>query len=370
MRPLAVLMATATLVGCNAILGLNFEAHDQFAVGDGDGSTAQDAMPSADSPSSEDSGSLSDAGAQDDSGSLVDVQAALAAKRVLIASGATLTGTSRSWVYYTEDQSSWKGARPPSSNTRSIPFTLNGANDSHIVTGIPSEAATIRDANNNAQIATYPRDTFVVADDGVVFLTVGASNTDVLLWTNTVGSGSRYNLGSLPKSVALMGHHLDEAYIRDLDDATALYVVDAAARGVTKKALTSLPHGATRTSDGIVVSYMFGGTDVQFRLLTSTLPIDLSAEIMAATSVVPIGERAPLESVAIGFDGWLIFSARAGILAYRHLDQKLVAVQVRLPSDRFGFNGPRIVQNTRLCVFSLSSPQGLYYVQLDDVLPP
>jgi hypothetical protein len=371
------LLGLATLAlgfgGCAGLLGLDFEPRDDVPAAEaGPPPAAEDA---GDAPGSSDAGSaVVDAGRVDaGDGGIDDEQARLAALRVRVADAPTLDGyfTSRSWLYWTPGDGTWRGLRPPSADARQIPHRVIGANDTHAVTGNVVDPATIRVADTSAQVAQFAQDSVrpVAVDDGVLFFSeaVSAAGTiDVLLW-KPASPTTRPKIGTVATgAAAVIGKTGSEVFLRDILTVNRLWVASAAAPSVTSVTLTVTPQSATRTDDGVVVTHV-AGAETLLRLVTPS--VDLTAEIAAADCIIPASERAAVGGGLASYGPWLIFTSRSGILAYRHGDKRLVPVQIRKPTDAFVFNVPHVVRATRLLVFTMPAPQGLHFVPLDAILP-
>jgi hypothetical protein len=168
-----------------------------------------------------------------------------------------------------------------------------------------------------------------------------------------------------------LGNYGNTLYLKDFADLKKLVVVDIAPPGIRSVGINVSPQAITRITEGIVVTHIVGTTETHFQLLpTSGVPIDLTAEIAATTSDIPVAARDAFQQPAAVGD-WLVFSARCGILAFRHRDRHLVALQLRSPEDDYFYNGVHAVRSPRTLVFTMSkSEQGLHYVKLDGLLPP
>lgn len=372
MRRASLLCAAAGLAGCNALLGLDFDPRDP-APGLVD-EAGTDEPP--DSEVSRDGGST-DARTKPDGPlpTLLEEKVRLAALRTRVADAPALDGwlTTRSWLWKVKLEPAWDAQKLPGVETRQSAFPLVTANDTHVVTGRPVEDIVVRDATN-AAVATYARTNPIpIALHGaVVFFVDGASGIDVLTWRGAA-PGTRTKIGNVGAVSALpLGSDGDHTiWLRDVVDATKLWVVDLAkSPAVFSVPKTVQAQHATATDDGIVLSHV-AGAEIFFQLLGPSGGIDLTAEIAAAACVVPASERAALQSMTVGYAGWLIYVSKGGLLAYRHADHALVPIQVRLDGDQWVHSTPRLLREPRLLAFVIPAvEQGLYTVSLDAVLPP
>lgn len=369
-RRLLVALALAA-TGCNALLGLDFDptaapaadgGEDPGAVGDAtlDASAARDAVAEA----------ATEAPTSAGDGGLDTEQTRLAALRVRIGDAPPGDGqlTSSAWLYWSTP--AWRGQRVPFADARTFAFPLVAATDTHVATGTTVQPVTLRSADTGQSVASFPRDGIVpvAVDEGVLFFPDAASAIDALLWKPSSPS-TRTKIGTLATlSATVAGRAPSQVLLRDMVTVGRLWVADAKAVSVTSVTTTVAIQHADRTDDGIVVTHV-AGADTLFRLVAPPAPdVDLTAEIAAASCIVPPSERGAL-GVPVAFGPWLIFSSRSGLLAYRHGDKRLVPLQIRTSTDGYVFNFPGVVRASRTLVFSLSSPQGLYTLPLDAVLP-
>jgi hypothetical protein len=179
------------------------------------------------------------------------------------------------------------------------------------------------------------------------------------------------NVGTLASSaVSPVGKHRNTVYLRDYSAAGSFLVVDVDPFAVRNVDAGVIPLAVAPVTDGLVVTHA-AGAGYRFLLVKPAGErVDLTQRIDAAASNVPRELRAPLQ-MPTTLGEWLIFSANAGILAFRPRDEKLLPLQIRADADRFVFDVPHVVEGARALVFRIgaSELQGLYCVKLDGVLP-
>lgn len=367
----ALLAASLAMTGCNALLGLDFDPRDApLATDGGDDATPEGPLDSTTAAPEAGADARVDASVPASDGGIDGEQARLAALRVRVGDAPTVDGfvTSKSWLYWATP--SWRAQRVPFTDSRTIAFPVVAATDTHVATGTTIQPVTLRVADTGQNVAEFPRDGRgpVGVEDGFLFFPDATNAIDALLWKPS-SPASRAKIGTLATVAAIVaGRAPNEVFLRDVLTTGKLWIADAKAGSVTSLTTTVAIQHADRIDDGVVVTHV-AGADTLFRLVAPpAADVDLTAEIAAATCIIPPADRGAL-GVPVALGPWLIFSARSGLLAYRHADRKLVPLQIRKSTDGYVYNFPDVVRASRALVFSISSPQGLYTLPLDSVLP-
>jgi hypothetical protein len=367
-RRFVLTLALSCVTACNAILGVDFEGRlrDEDAGADSGPLDDEDGAASKEGGVSRD-GSVE---AAIDGGYLADLEK-LAKLRVRLADAPSLENyfVSRSWIHWLDGAGSGSSFKPSDGATRDLPIASKVMNDDVFTyRPTPGDALSVRSAANGEELGAFDIDTSVALDDGVVMLD---GTTTARIWRSSSPT-TLSPIGTLPSSVVQpLGNYGNTLYLKDFADLKKLVVVDIAPPGIRSVGINVSPQAITRITEGIVVTHIVGTTETHFQLLpTSGVPIDLTAEIAATTSDIPVAARDAFQQPAAVGD-WLVFSARCGILAFRHRDRRLVALQLRSPEDDYFYNGVHAVRSPRTLVFTMSkSEQGLHYVKLDGLLPP
>lgn len=375
-RALAASMLLLSTAACGALLGVDFEGRPREL-----GTEADAAGAEVDAAGAE--GMVAPAAAMPDGPPRPALDAGylarrdeLASRRVRIADApAGLDGyfTSRSWVYWVDASQVGHALRPVDGARRQLATAFYDASDTFVLTRSVDFRVTISTAEAGKPLATFERGSPspMALEDAVVFFGEGNGSVVPTLAWRPETSPSRADSGTISAlAIHVIGKSRHALYIKDLADAKKLWVLDFAPAGVREVSVPVQPMAVVETADGLVLSYL-AGSETRYLLVKPTGPAaDLTASIAAATSDVPVSERAAFGAPA-AYGEWIVFSAKCGILALRPRDERLVAVQLRAPTDNLFFNGVRVAEASNVVVFSIAAgQQGLYYVRLDDLLRP
>jgi hypothetical protein len=366
---LVLVLALGCLMACNAILGVDFEGRQRDSVDGGEAAPPEEEDSDAAAPKDGEVAKDSSLEAAVDGGYLADLEK-LAKLRVRVADAPSLENyfVSRSWIHWLDGVGRGDSLKPSDGATRDLPIASKVMNDD-VFAYRPTtvDDLSVRSASSGQVLGAFDIDMSVALDEGVVMLD---GSTTARVWRSssptTLGT-----IGTLPSSaVNPLGKYGNTLYLKNFLDLNKLIVVDIAPVGVRSVDISVLPQAVTRITEGIVLTHIIGATETHFQLVPPTgAPIDLTAEIEAAKSNIPLADRVAFQHPAAVGD-WLVFSAQCGILAFRHRDSRLVALQLRTDADDYFYNGVHVVHASRTLVFTMSkSKQGLYYSKLDGLLP-
>lgn len=372
MRSLLLRAALAfALAGCVDLKGPSAEP----TTGVGDGGPA---LPAVQEPTGGDGGV--DAGDAGDAST--DLQAELAQKRVRLADVPTTWFVSRSRVYTVDVQNKVHSFQPPNGPVVDYAFpTLSYShftgNDDYLVHH--GDDVTVYGAASPNQVMGTSPDApgwdVRAGSKAIGVVNPNGTGRDLLVWDPLVTSAPQKVLSFAEGGgLRFMRSHGDMLYFAPPTGVT-LWTVDIAKKTAVSTSLSRTPSGLDVASAGIVAESSVGGTLAYELTADGKAPRDLTAEIMAATSVVPASGRGGVGSFS-QFGDWLIYAAWGGILAFDIAQKRLVPCQLR-GADDGPFLPVQVLEGPGILVFSrtagpkqASSSQGLYYVELASVLPP
>lgn len=374
-RALMLWLALSGTTACGVVLGIDADGRLQEKTSDaGDGEKAAPGDEADAAPKDSGSKTTDPDPAAVDGGYLARLDE-LAKLRVRIADAPTMDrySTSKSWVHWVDDVGKGHSRRPSDGALRTIPVAFTTASDDVVAhRNMPQGKASVYSATSGQNLGSFEASNPVALDDSIVFTDISqAGKTDILQW-NAASPATLTSAGSVPSSaVDTVGRHRNTIYMRDVTDLSRLFVVDVAPPSVRIVTTTVTPLAVATITDGLVVAHSTGSTWRYQLIKPSGATLDLSAEIDAAESSVPVAQRTPM-GAAVGLGDWLIGPALCGIVAFRPSDGRLVPVQLRASTDRFSFFGLHVLEESRVVVFTIggSGPHGLYYLKLDGLLPP
>jgi hypothetical protein len=342
------------MVGCESLLGVDFEGRSR-------GPTADAANFDTAAP---------DAGE-------TELQR-LARRRVRIAEaqGHIASFASSNWLYWVDNARIGHGLRPSDRATRPLYPEIQAANDFNVVVlNRLLDNATIYDASSVAAAGSFRYGTATPAalQSTLLFFYGSLQDTTKVLSWSTAGQTELSFEGFVPSgSVELVGKSDTTAYMRDLTNSKVLFALNVAPFSLRQVPIVVRPERVLQHPDGDLIVHRVGPAVRLLLLRTVGAITDLTALIEVAASAISSDLRAPLFSSAVAqLDAWTIFSAKAGILAYRASDQKLVALQLRRAEDAFNFDGLHVAAGPKILMFTIGTgpDAGLYYSPIADLLP-
>jgi len=375
-RRLLFSLALSSLTACNAILGVDFEGRRRDSS---DGVDGGEEMPpegeEGDASTPKEGGTSKDGSleAAVEGGYLADLEK-LAKLRVRVAdapAGLDKHFASRSWMHWVDGAGHGHSLKPQDGTTRNIAKSFLDANDIvalHRLT--PPADLSIISGTDGQVLGTFHVSYPVALDDGVLVFEDGAPGMlEARVWRTSSPTMLGASIGTVPSTVYPIGKTGNTAYLRQFSVPPKLFIVDIQTPSVTSIDFNVELQAVSKITEGMVLTHVTGGT--KFQLVRPTgVPVNLTAEIAAAKSNIPIADRLAYGAAATSGD-WLFYSAQCGILAFRYRDRRLVPIQLRTSEDDFFYNGVRVVQSPRTVIFtSAKSLEGLWHVKVDSLLPP
>ena len=364
MRRLLLALAAGVfpLLACSKLLDVDFDArgHGGGTVGPG-GETGTndggDLLP--------DGGRKPDAG---DAGPTTE-EDLLALLRVRVGDSTGSYFTSPSWLYWTDVSNAGHGYRPADKTTRVLPSGIQYGNDDFVIVpesgslGLTYETTTSAVVDTFSYTAGFP----LALVDGVVSFDLNAvANTTIpKVWRSSQPGVHATSPAIAAVQPSVLGRGDDVVYLRDFATPTNIFVFSLPAATTTSLTMPFAPIAVLPVA-GTLIVVRFQGDFIGMQLLDSGR--DLVDAIAKATSDISADDRAPLDLPA-AVDDWVVYSARAGILAFHPSDNRLVALQLRSAADNFTFDGVKAMSGAKAIAFTITTgPTGLYVLDVTNLL--